>query len=81
MKDLTIEQCIDMAKNEADRKIKTNKLFKSCDESPESLDFENGDPETLYSLSSMYGQFVEDDLNDIEDAIYNQLAKSFPEYV
>ena len=29
----------------------------------------------------MYGQFVEYDLNDIEDAIYNQLAKSFPEYV
>jgi hypothetical protein len=77
----TFEFNLNLAIQEAERKIRTNKLFKGGDESEASQDFTNGDPETLYSLASLYAQFVDDDFNNANDAILNALQEKFPDYV
>jgi len=66
---------------EVQRKIETGKLFTSGDESPESEDFTNGDPETLFSLASLYAQFVDDDFNNACDALLDVLQEEFPDYL
>ena len=70
-----------LALKEARRKMETGKLFSSGDESPESEDFKDGDPETLQSLASLYAQFVDDDFNNASDALLDVLQENFPEYV
>jgi len=85
VKELQMSESFEQAKRlaiaEAYRKIADGKLFKSDDESPESEDFTNGDPETLYSLSSLYAQFVNDDFNNASDALLDVLQEEFPEYL
>lgn len=71
----------ELAIQEAERKIKQGKLFKSDDESKESQDFTNGDPETLFSLASLYAQFIEDDFNNAVDVLLDTLQEEFPDYL
>jgi len=81
-KTYTIEDAKRLAIQEAERKIASNKLFSSDDESPASEDFTTGDPETLYSLASLYAQFVEgDDYNNACDALIDTLQERFPNYI
>jgi hypothetical protein len=75
-----INQAMDQAVAEVHRKIATNKMFRSGDESPESEDFTNGDPETIFSIASLYAQYVDDDFNNASDAILDKLSEIFPEY-
>ena len=82
MKELIdIKNAIRQASNEVKRKINNNKMFRSDDESPESEDFTDGDPETLFTISSLYAQFVDDDFNNACDAIFCKLEEMFPEYI
>lgn len=81
METYTLNKAIQCACNEALRKIVQKKLFKSCDESDASQDFSSGDPETLYSIASMYGQLVTDvDVDIAVSKIENVLLETFPKY-
>ncbi|HLO91589.1 MAG TPA: hypothetical protein VK172_10540 [Lentimicrobium sp.] len=81
MEKYTLEKAIECAKAEAHKKQKANKLFKAFDHSPESEDFTNGDPETIYTISLLYAQFVEDaTFNEALRAIESALTKEFPTY-
>lgn len=78
----TIDKAIECAKREAHIKQTQGKLFVAGDESPEAQDFTDGDPETLYSIASMYAQYIEDmdydtALSKIEDA----LILEFPDFI
>jgi hypothetical protein len=78
----TLDKAINCAKREALRKQLVGKLFSACDDSEASQDFTDGDPETLYSIASMYSQFVEDtDVDVAEDKILDALINEFPDYV
>ena len=77
----TFEFNLNLAIQEAERKIRTNKLFKGDDESEASQDFTDGNPETLCSIASLYAQFVDDDFSNANDAILNTLQEKFPDYV
>lgn len=75
----TIKEAIKSAINEAERKFKSGKLLKSNEISE---DFTNGDPETIYSIASIYAQFVEDkNFNDAVDGIEEALFEIYPEYI
>lgn len=78
----TLQKAIECAKREAQKKQLVGKLFSATDDSKASQDFTDGDPETLYSIASMYSQFVEDTEVDVaEDKILDALIIQFPEYV
>lgn len=78
----TLEKAIECSLREAQRKQLQGKLFSSTDDSSASQDFTNGDPETLYSIASMYSQFVEDtDVDVAEDKILDALIQQFPDYL
>ena len=78
----TFEDAKRLAIQEAETKIVQGKLFRSDDESPESEDFTDGDPETLYSLTSLYADHVtNDDFNNVSDALLDVLQERFPDYL
>lgn len=74
------EDALRLAKLEVLRKQAESKMFPEGDESPESQDFTNGDPETLFSIASMYAQFVDDDYTNACDALLCDLQEIFPQY-
>ena len=78
---INLKNVIKHASDEVRYKIYNNKMFRSDDESPESDDFTDGDPETLFTISSMYAQFLDDDFNNACDAILCKLQEIFPEYI
>lgn len=81
MSNYKIEKAIQQALDEAESKFKCGKLFKSGDESDAANDFTNGDPETIYSLSSLYAQYVEEIRYDTAvDLILEALIKKYPDY-
>ena len=78
----TFEDAKRLAIAEAQRKIVQGKLFRGDDETPESQDFTDGDPETLYSLTSLYAdQVTNDDFNNVSDALIDALQDKFPDYL
>lgn len=78
----TLEKTIECSIREAQKKLLQGKLFNSTNDSGASQDFTNGDPETLYSIASMYCQFVEDtDVDIAEDKILDALILQFPDYL
>lgn len=78
----TQQKAIECARREALKKQLQGKLFSSNDDSEASKDFSNGDPETLYSIASMYSQFVEDmDVDVAENKILDVLINEFPDFV
>ena len=79
---LSLNQAIELALNEADYKFKANKLFKAGDDSPAANDFTDEDPETIYSITTMYEQFVEEVSEEkAHIKIIEALSKKYPEYV
>ena len=78
---INLKNVIKHASDEVRYKIYTDKMFRSDDESPESKDFTNGDPETLFTISSMYAQFVDGDFNYTSNEILCKLQEIFPEYI
>ncbi len=63
-------------------KQEAGKLFTATDDSPASQDFTNGDPETIYSLASLYSQEVDDmSQEEAEGLIIDALTLEFPDYV
>ena len=77
-----IDKAIECAKREALIKQIQGKLFAPNDDSPESKDFTDGDPETLYSIASMYAQFVEDlNFDTALSEIENALILEFPNFI
>ncbi len=81
MKKYTIEQAIADAFAEADRKIAQGKLINASDDDYDWNDennFIDGDPESLYSLLSLYGQWLEhpEDKFKLEKALW----KKYPNY-
>lgn len=80
----TLDKAINCAVREAQKKQLVGKLFSATDNSKASQDFTDGDPETLYSIASMYSQFVEDtdvDVDVAEDKILDALINEFPDYI
>lgn len=78
----TLQKAIECAVREAQKKQLQGKLFSATDDSKESQDFSDGDPETIYSIASMYSQFVEDtDVDVAEDKILDALINEFPDYI
>jgi len=75
------EDALKLAKLEVLRKAKQDKMFTSGDESPESEDFTDGDPETLFSIALLYAQFVDDDFNNACDALLDALQDIYPQYI
>jgi len=79
----TINDAIRCAINEAKAKIKTGKLFKMDVDLSEQND-EDGDPENIYTLSSMYANLVDGlsntPVNIAVDKIENALIAKFPDY-
>jgi len=80
--ELTLPEAIIAALDEADFKQKHGKLFKADDDSPESQDFTNGDPETIYSITTMYEQFVNEVSEEkAHDEIIKALSEQYPNYI
>lgn len=78
----TLEKAIECSLREAQKKQLQGKLFSTIDNSKASQDFSDGDPETLYSIASMYSQFVEDcDVDIAEDKILDALIIQYPEFI
>jgi len=78
----TLQKAIECSLREAQKKQLQGKLFSATDDSQASQDFTDGDPETLYSIASLYSQFVEDfDVDVAEDKILDALILQFPDYV
>lgn len=78
----TLDKAIECAVREAQKKQLVGKLFSATDDSKASQDFTDGDPETLYSIASMYSQLVEDtDVDVAEDKILDALINEFPDYI
>ena len=78
----TLEKAIECSIREAQKKQLQGKLFSATDDSSASQDFTNGDPETLYSIASMYSQFVEDtDVDVAESKILDALILQFPSFI
>ena len=78
----TIEKAIECAKREAHIKQIQSKLFTAGDDSQAANDFTNGDPETIYSITALYAQYVEDlNYEDAQDKIIDALSLEFPDYV
>lgn len=78
----TTDKAINLAIIEAKNKFEAGKLFKSNDESPESMDFTDGDPETIYTLSSLYAQFVEDtNFDEAKELIEDSLIEIYPDFI
>lgn len=78
----TLQEAIRMALNEADFKFKGNKLFKAGDNSPEANDFTHEDPETIYSITTLFEQYVEDvPEKEAHEKIIEALGKEYPDYL
>ena len=78
----SLEKAIDCAIREAQIKIKQGKLIKHCDSEKLNDISNDGDYETLYSISSIYSQFVEDfDIDIAENYMLIALGDEFPEYL
>ena len=78
----TLQKAIECSLREAQKKQLQGKLFSATDDSSASQDFTNGDPETLYSIASMYSQFVEDtDVDVAESKILDVLIIQYPDYL
>lgn len=81
MEKYTVEQAIAGAFRDADNKILKGKLIKASDN---DFDWDNkdnfidGDPETLYTLLSLYGQFLES--NEDKFRLEKALWKNYPDY-
>jgi hypothetical protein len=75
----TIQQAISSAIQTAEEKKAKGHLYKSGDPKEEVHDWSQGDPETVYSIISMY---QDDENNDgtWEDKIYSALFEQFPKY-
>jgi hypothetical protein len=82
MKKFTLKNGIDYALNEVEKKIKEGKFFKANDESSESENFSNGDPETIYSIASMVSNIVEThSYEETENKIIEVLSEKYPDYM
>lgn len=78
----TLEKAIQCSIREAQKKQLQGKLFSATDDSKASQDFSDGDPETLYSIASMYSQFVDDcDIDIAVDKILDALIDLYPDFV
>ena len=78
MKKLFVSDCIKLAINETNMKLRNNLLLKDSDVSYSSA---NGDSVSIYSIASMYANFVEE-VKFIEayERILDALITRFPEY-
>ncbi len=80
MNTYTLQQAIELATNEAERKIKQGKFIRPKDDGSdidEMEDLEGGDPENVHTLVSLYGQFLSDeDASELE----NYMFEKYPEY-
>jgi hypothetical protein len=84
----TYKKVAEMALDEAERKLKLDKLIKN-DDLPDDGDFpidwfdHNGDPETLCSIALMYADAIDENLNvDMAyDIILDALIEKYPEYM
>jgi len=75
------QKLIDMALEEAKRKKAQDKLF-SAENYPENNSdelFKDGDPETIYSIASLYSQFATKDHDLVRNEIENVLLETYPE--
>lgn len=78
-KPFTLSEALMHALNEAERKRVAGKLFTSAQDITEA-DFEDGDPETIYTLASLYAQFMESP-REGEQQLIDALAEVYPEYI
>lgn len=77
----TIEKAIEAARDEVERKISNNLLFK-FDVDLAEQDWSKGDPETLYSIASLYAQGVKlYEFDAAVDMIVHALEETYPEYL
>jgi len=81
MEKYTVEQAIAGAFRDADNKILKGKLIKASDNDfdwDDQKNFEDGDPESLHTLLSLYGQYLEsfEDRYRLEKALW----KNYPDY-
>jgi len=75
----TVEKAIQSALDEAARKIENGHLYKSGDPKEDEHDWSQGDPETVYSICSLY---QDDENNDgtWSERILEALEENHPEY-
>jgi len=77
----TIEKAIEQALDEAQRKKEQGLLTKITDDW-DLLDWSKGDPETIYTIASLYAQYVEGiEFDNAADRIECVLKETYPEYV
>ena len=77
---ITIKQAVAQALKEAQRKQAAGHLYKSSDANDDgefpNHDWSKGDPETVYSIASLYSQFT-DDPAAAEDKIIAALQEEY----
>jgi hypothetical protein len=75
----TIETAINSALQTAEEKKVKGHLYKSGDESEEQHDWSQGDPETVYSICSLY-QDDENSDGTWSERILEALEEKYPDY-
>ena len=75
---ITQAAAVEMALKEASRKEADGHFYKVNDPAAEQHDWSKGDPETVYSLASVYSQWA-DDPAAAETAITAALAEKYGE--
>lgn len=75
---LTTAAAVQQALNEAAAKASSGHLYKANDDAAADHDWNQGDPETVYSLASLYSQFATDPAA-AEEAILQALTEKYGE--
>lgn len=78
----TLTQAIKEAFAEAERKIAQGKFIKTVDTEfdwDDPTNFEDGDPENVNTLTSLYGQFLDNNNDRLQ--LENALSQKYPEYI
>ncbi len=73
---LSIEQVVQMSLNEAERKKNKNHLYRTGED--EKHDWNQGDPETIYSIASLFSQEANNP-QEAENAIIEKLVEVYGE--
>ena len=70
-----------MAFEYADYKLSQGKLIKASSDYDfdDDANYENGDPETIYTIASLYGQFLTN--KEDADALETALMERYPDYI
>ena len=77
-----IEDVVALAINEADKKMEAGKLI-ACDDpdfTTKIKDFRDGDPETIWSIATLYADQADIDYDEIHRDIIVALEKKYPTF-